>query len=326
MTSTIVLLILTVFCPQLAVIFMIGYALYKDNEEAANNALGIILVGFILIGAPIVTFLSVLTFGFEDAMDDGGWFLALITLAEMICIFAYFINKFKLSHETDDERQERIANQQAKAKQQESELKNYRLNKSFNINDKHVCNLTLYDQCSEGYKADMNREILCYISKGKSLSKETWEIYYYRILVREPSPQELFDIRNKHSLEFFSNNDMSYDESHKRAEIFESDWDKDWLTASIKWNVDLGQYNWMKTSSDYNHSIHIEKVFESDNKNDNDAPNDTLTMVVVTSGGKKYHSSTDCLCIKGRKNLIQLPLDDAKNKGYTSCNVCYNVL
>lgn len=62
MTSTIVLLILTVFCPQLAVIFMIGYALYKDNEEAANNALGIILVGFILIGAPIVTFLSVLTF------------------------------------------------------------------------------------------------------------------------------------------------------------------------------------------------------------------------------------------------------------------------
>ena len=139
----------------------------------------------------------------------------------------------------------------------------------------------------------MNREILCYISKGKSLSKETWEIYYYRILVREPSPQELFDIRNKHSLEFFSNNDMSYDESHKKAEIFESDWDKDWLTASIKWNVDLGQYNRMKTSSDYNHSIHIEKVFESDNKNDNDAPNDTLTMVVVTSGGK---------------NIIHLPI------------------
>ena len=42
--------------------------------------------------------------------------------------------------------------------------------------------------------------------------------------------------------------------------------------------------------------------------------------VYVTDGGKKYHKK-NCSVVKTGKS--ETTLDEAKKKGYTSCNVCY---
>lgn len=44
------------------------------------------------------------------------------------------------------------------------------------------------------------------------------------------------------------------------------------------------------------------------------------TKVYITEGGKKYHKK-NCSVVKTGKT--ETTLDEAKKKGYTSCNVCY---
>lgn len=48
---------------------------------------------------------------------------------------------------------------------------------------------------------------------------------------------------------------------------------------------------------------------------------DSVVTVCVTANGKKYHF-TGCRTLKNSTSVIELPLEDAKKRGYEPCGVC----
>ena len=48
---------------------------------------------------------------------------------------------------------------------------------------------------------------------------------------------------------------------------------------------------------------------------------DSVVTVCVTAKGKKYHFSS-CRTLKNSASVIELPLEDAKKRGYEPCGVC----
>ncbi len=45
--------------------------------------------------------------------------------------------------------------------------------------------------------------------------------------------------------------------------------------------------------------------------------------VFIVDTGKKYHSNEKCWTLKKSKEIHKLSLEEAKEKGYTPCGVCY---
>lgn len=48
---------------------------------------------------------------------------------------------------------------------------------------------------------------------------------------------------------------------------------------------------------------------------------DSAVTVYVTANGKKYHLAT-CRTLKNSTSVIELPLEEAKARGYEPCGVC----
>ena len=48
---------------------------------------------------------------------------------------------------------------------------------------------------------------------------------------------------------------------------------------------------------------------------------DSVVTVCVTAKGKKYHFAS-CRTLKNSASVIELPLEDAKKRGYEPCGVC----
>lgn len=48
---------------------------------------------------------------------------------------------------------------------------------------------------------------------------------------------------------------------------------------------------------------------------------DSAVTVCVTTEGKKYHFAT-CRTLKNSTSVIELPLEEAKVRGYEPCSVC----
>lgn len=246
-----IMLILTALCPPLVIIYLVIYAFIYDKIGFDNffTALQVIGLALVLILSPVVTMGSIFTFGFEETWKESA-LLVVITLLEIIGLMIFIITSYKTSvarkNETPEERNKHMEEEKIKCKEKEKQLKEYRLNKPFDRNEKHVIALGLYDQLLDSSKLRYQQEIKNLVSQNANLSRSTWEVYYHRILVREPSPQELQDIYYKKWSEISDKWGLSFDKRDEEISLFKKDWNKDWLSAAIKWNVDLGRYNWMK--------------------------------------------------------------------------------
>lgn len=192
--GSIIMIILTALCPPLVIIFWAIYSAFdsssQDTKDILQNIIAILIVGFVLIGAPVVTTISFFMFGIEETLSES-WFLVLISLVEIIVIWHIIIknyqNKKMLENETPEEREIRLEKEKAQQKEYEEQLKFKRLNTPTDHNNsKHVCNIYLYDKFSEELKSEQRMKILRYISQGINLSQPTWEVYYYRMVENNP--------------------------------------------------------------------------------------------------------------------------------------------
>ena len=184
--------VLTAICFPVAIIFLLIYCFIKDHEEAAQSAYNIIMMiamGFVIIASPIVTFISFFVLGFETTIKEQG-FLVFVSLIEIIVSIVIVVKSYNrrkmLNNETPEERETRIKLEREKEKQRLENIKSRRLNKPFSNKDTHICNIFLYDRVSSEERARIKQEIIRHVSKGTNLSKETWEIYYYRIVQNNP--------------------------------------------------------------------------------------------------------------------------------------------
>lgn len=193
--GSIIMIILTALCPPLVIVFWAIYSVYdsssQNTKDTLQNVVVILIVGFVLIAAPVVTILSFFIMGIEETLSDGGWVLALITIVEIIVIWHIIIknyqNKKMLENETPEEREIRLEKEKAQQKEYEEQLKFKRLNTPTDHNNsKHVCNIYLYDKFSDEYKLKKRIEILKLIQQGINLSQPTWEVYYYRMVENNP--------------------------------------------------------------------------------------------------------------------------------------------
>ncbi len=193
--GSIIMIILTALCPPLVIIFWAIYSAYdsssQNTKDTLQNGIVILIIGFVLIAAPVVTILSFFIMGVEETLSNGGWFLALITVVEIIVIWHIIIknyqNKKMLENETPEEREARLKKEKAQQREYEEQLKFKRLNTPTDHNNsKHVCNIYLYDKFSDEYKLKKRIEILKLIQQGINLSQPTWEVYYYRMVENNP--------------------------------------------------------------------------------------------------------------------------------------------
>lgn len=193
--GSIIMIILTALCPPLVIVFWAIYSAYdsssQNTKDTLQSVIVILIVGFILIGAPVVTIISLFTMGIEETLSDGGWFLVLFTIAEIIGAYVLIIKNYQrkkfLENETPEEREIRLEKEKAQQKEYEEQLKFKRLNTPTDHNNsKHVCNIYLYDRFSEELKSEKRMKIRQYISQGINLSQPTWEVYYYRMVENNP--------------------------------------------------------------------------------------------------------------------------------------------
>lgn len=55
--------------------------------------IGIIAICVVIIGSPIISVFSIITLGIKRAMDEGVWFLLVVTLIEFIILIKHIISK-----------------------------------------------------------------------------------------------------------------------------------------------------------------------------------------------------------------------------------------
>ena len=184
----IIFFVLAVACFPLAIVFVLIYGFFKDNEglaQSASEIITILAIGFILVASPIITMLSFIKFGFKETMKDS-WLLVVISIIEFVCCAIFVVCQYmtakKLKNETPEEREARIKLEQEKEKQRLERIKQQRLNKPYSSDELHICNISLYDQMSIERRQEIRKAIRGHVSRGTNLSKETWEIYYYRIV------------------------------------------------------------------------------------------------------------------------------------------------
>ena len=63
-----------------------------------------------------------------------------------------------------------------------------------------------------------------------------------------------------------------------------------------------------------------ETVPETEKPDNSVATDEKVQMVWVTESGKRYHSRSTCSNMKSPR---QIPLEDAKDQGYTACQKCH---